>query len=36
LRTAMPHACGEFAVPVKLHKDVTAHVQVIIQKEAVE
>ncbi len=29
-------AVGEFAVPVKLHKDVTAHVQVIIQKEAVE
>src|SRR6266481_1697385 len=29
-------AVGEFDVPVKLHKDVTAHVQVIIQKEAVE
>jgi len=27
---------GEFDVPVKLHKDVTAHVKVIIEKEAVE
>ena len=29
-------AVGEFDVPVKLHKDVTAHVKVIIEKEAVE
>ena len=27
---------GEFTVPVKLHKDVTAHVRVLIEKEAVE
>lgn len=27
---------GEFDVPVKLHKDVTAHVKVAIEKEAVE
>jgi large subunit ribosomal protein L9 len=27
---------GEFDVPVKLHKDVTAHVKVIIEKEAAE
>ena len=27
---------GEFTIPVKLHKDVTAHVRVIIEKEAVE
>ena len=27
---------GEFDVPVKLHKDVTAHVKVIISKEVVE
>src|SRR6266478_5827215 len=27
---------GEFDVPVKLHKDVTAHVKVVIEKEAVE
>src|ERR1700739_2529458 len=27
---------GEFDVPVKLHKDVTAHVKVIIEKEVVE
>jgi len=27
---------GEFTVPVKLHKDVTAHLKVIIEKEAVE
>ena len=26
---------GEFAVPVKLHKDVTAHLKVVIEKEAV-
>jgi large subunit ribosomal protein L9 len=25
---------GEFAVPVKLHKDVTAHLKVVIEKEA--
>jgi large subunit ribosomal protein L9 len=28
-------AVGEFDVPVKLHKDVTVHVKVIIEKEAV-
>ena len=28
-------AMGEFDVPVKLHKDVTVHVKVIIEKEAV-
>ena len=27
---------GEFVVPVKLHKDVTAHLKVVIEKEAVE
>ena len=27
---------GEFTVPVKLHKDVTAHVRVLIEKEALE
>lgn len=27
---------GEFTVPVKLHKDVTAHLKVIIEKEAAE
>jgi large subunit ribosomal protein L9 len=27
---------GEFAVPVKLHKDVTAHLKVVIEKEAVQ
>ena len=27
---------GEFTVPVKLHKDVTAHVRVLIEKEASE
>jgi large subunit ribosomal protein L9 len=27
---------GEFTIPVKLHKDVTAHVRVVIEKEAVE
>ena len=26
---------GEFAVPVKLHKDVTAHLKVVIEKEAI-
>jgi large subunit ribosomal protein L9 len=26
---------GEFTVPVKLHKDVTTHVKVVIEKEAV-
>jgi large subunit ribosomal protein L9 len=26
---------GEFAVPVKLHKDVTAHLKVVIEKETV-
>jgi len=25
---------GEFTVPIKLHKDVTAHVKVVVQKEA--
>jgi large subunit ribosomal protein L9 len=25
---------GEFAIPVKLHKDVTAHLKVVIEKEA--
>src|SRR5690348_360834 len=29
-------AVGEFDVPVKLHKDVTAHVKVNIEKEVVE
>jgi len=27
---------GEFTVPVKLHKDVSAHFKVVIEKEAVE
>lgn len=27
---------GEFTLPVKLHKDVTAHLKVVIEKEAVE
>ena len=27
---------GEFTVPVKLHKDVTAHMKVVIEKEAAE
>ena len=27
---------GEFTIPVKLHKDVTAHLKVVIEKEAVE
>ena len=27
---------GEFMIPVKLHKDVTAHLKVVIEKEAVE
>jgi large subunit ribosomal protein L9 len=27
---------GEFDVPVRLHKDVSAHVKVLIEKEAVE
>jgi len=27
---------GEFDVPVKLHKDVTTHVKVVIEKEATE
>jgi len=27
---------GEFTVPVRLHKDVTAHLKVVIEKEAVE
>jgi large subunit ribosomal protein L9 len=27
---------GEFDVPVKLHKDVTTHLKVLIEKEAVE
>ena len=27
---------GEFTVPVKLHKDVTAHLKVVIDKEAAE
>jgi len=26
---------GEFTVPVKLHKDVTAHLKVVIEKEAI-
>jgi large subunit ribosomal protein L9 len=28
-------ALGEFTVPVKLHKEVTAHLKVVIEKEAV-
>ena len=27
---------GEFTVPIKLHKDVTTHVKVVIEKEAAE
>ena len=27
---------GEFTVPIKLHKDVTAHLRVLIEKEAAE
>ena len=27
---------GEFSVPVRLHKDVTVHVKVVIEKEVVE
>ena len=27
---------GDFTVPVKLHKDVTAHLKVVIEKEAAE
>ncbi|HEX6803885.1 MAG TPA: 50S ribosomal protein L9 [Terriglobales bacterium] len=27
---------GEFTVPMKLHKDVTAHLKVVIEKEAVQ
>jgi large subunit ribosomal protein L9 len=27
---------GEFTIPVKLHKDVTAHLKVVIEKEAAE
>jgi large subunit ribosomal protein L9 len=27
---------GEFAVPIKLHKDVTTHLKVMIEKEAAE
>ena len=26
---------GEFTIPIKLHKDVTAHLKVVIEKEAV-
>jgi large subunit ribosomal protein L9 len=26
---------GEFTIPVKLHKEVTAHLKVVIEKEAV-
>jgi len=29
-------ALGEFAIPIKLHKDVTTHLKVVIEKEAVE
>jgi large subunit ribosomal protein L9 len=29
-------ALGEFAVPIKLHKDVTTHLKVVIEKEAGE
>ena len=29
-------ALGEFTVPIKLHKDVTAHLKVVIEKEAAE
>ena len=27
---------GEFTIPIKLHKDVTAHLKVVVEKEAVE
>ncbi len=27
---------GEFTVPIKLHKEITAHVKVVIEKEATE
>jgi large subunit ribosomal protein L9 len=27
---------GEFTIPIKLHKDVTAHLRVVIEKEAAE
>jgi large subunit ribosomal protein L9 len=27
---------GEFTIPIKLHKDVTAHLKVVIEKEAAE
>ncbi len=27
---------GEFTVPIKLHKDVTTHVKVVIEREAIE
>ncbi|MCU1270583.1 MAG: rplI [Acidobacteriaceae bacterium] len=27
---------GDFTIPVKLHKDVTAHLKVVIEKEAVQ
>jgi large subunit ribosomal protein L9 len=27
---------GEFTIPVKLHKDITAHLKVVIRKEAAE
>lgn len=27
---------GEFTIPVRLHKDVTAHLKVVIEKQAVE
>jgi ribosomal protein L9 len=26
---------GEFTVPIKLHKDVTTHLKVVIEKETV-
>jgi large subunit ribosomal protein L9 len=29
-------AVGEFDIPVRLHKDVSAHIKVLIEKEAVE
>jgi ribosomal protein L9 len=25
---------GEFTIPVKLHKDVTTHLKVVVEKEA--
>ncbi len=27
---------GEFEVPIKLHKDVTTHLKVVIEKDATE